>query len=77
MSEIKRTKKLFRANEVDEYEKYKKYITQVCIDRYNVSRFTIFLFEKYKAARNAYWNVKNYGIDECIHTRSMRKRRKN
>ncbi|MEE0960670.1 MAG: glycosyltransferase family 2 protein [Lachnospiraceae bacterium] len=76
MSEIKRTKKLFRANEVDEYEKYKKYITQVCIDRYNVSRFTIFLFEKYKAARNAYWNVKNYGIDECIHTRSMRKRRK-
>lgn len=77
MSELRRTEKLFLANEVEEYEKYKKYISEVCIKRYRVSGLTISMFKAYKSLRNKYWNIKNYGISECIHTGRILRKRKN
>lgn len=76
LSEIKRTSKLFGANELDEYEKYKEYIYEECIVAHNISDVTISLFKMYKNVRNLYWDIKNYGIGECIHARRINKKRK-
>lgn len=75
LSELKRTSKLFNANELDEYEKYKEYIYNACIVTNDISTLTISLFKMYKNVRNIYWDIKNYGISECIHARNINKKR--